>query len=407
MRFKPKFFQEHSMLSHLWISRFFNAIGFGIGQFTIKWVATAFPHPAIALAYTNTSGTLSQAFGSYIVGWLSDNISPVVLMIFGNLFGALFAVGMGLLLRQFHTILFLLILVILWTAFSVTSNAASAKLISQLTKPQELTKVNSWMGSILPLRQFLASGLAGILVAAGIMHAFLAAAIAMVLSAVMLITKKKWPMTKPRRVQPRSILVGFQTILTDRILRRMVTFVSLLNFGFSFYLGDYLLYLRYTEHLSALAIGLGLTVSTIGTALALVIGPIVLKRRIAVTVMVTPAIMAIGIAGVSFWTGVVGFVVGATVIEFGSGISNQYVSLIRQRTVPIGMMGSVAGALRMFQTVLVPLGMALAGIVAELWGAGMALYMSGALVLTSLLASFPLATSVGNKFRLECYSDET
>lgn len=402
MRSKPLGSRQNHLLIRLWMSRFFNANGTGIGQFAIRWMATSFPSPAIALAYTNTFSSVSQVFSNYIVGWLADNFSPVTLMIGGNMLGALFVVTLGLLIIHLHSLLLLVILVILWTAFSATSNAASAKLIPQLAAPEDLPRVNSWMGSIPPLQQFLASGLAGILVAAGVAHAFLAAALAMAVSSLSMITKRrKWPVSERRQIQPRSIGVGIQTVATDPTLRRMVTFVSVLNFGFSFYLGEYLLYVRNTEHLSAMAIGFGLTFSTSGTALALAIGPTVLKRQIALTVMLTPLIMALGIIVVTFYPGIYGFVIGAVIIEVGSGISNQYVSLIRQRSVPIGKMGSVAGALWMFQSVLVPLGMVLAGVVATHWGAKLALNISGGLVLLSLFPSIPLAKMVNVRF----YSD--
>jgi len=392
------FIRKNPTLGRLWVSRFFNANGSGIGQFAIKWMATAFPHPAVALAYTNTLGSLSQVVCNYMMGWLSDNSSPYVLMMFGNIFGALFAVAIGLLLQRYHVLFLLCILVVLWAAFSVTSNAASAKLIPQLTEPKNLPNVNSWMGTIPPLQQFLSNGLAGILIASGIMHAFWVAAIAMALAAVSMMTKRKRTSHEHQVRKSRNITTGIRTVMTDPILLRMVIFVSLLNFGYSFYLGEYLLYLRNAEHLSAISIGLGLTIATVGTALSLIIGPIVLKRRIAMTVIVTPAIMSIGIAVVFLWSGFIGFIVGFTLVELGSGISGQYVSLIRQRTVPMEKMGSVAGALWMFQTILVPLGMILAGVVAVHWGVQMTLYMSCVFILISVLPSFSLAGSLRARF---------
>lgn len=395
------FVRENPTLGRLWVSRFFNANGSGIGQFAIKWMATTFPHPAVALAYTNTLGTLSQVVCNYMMGWLSDNLSPYFLMMLGNLFGALFAIGIGLLLHHYHVLFLLCLLVILWAAFTVTSNAASAKLIPQLTEPKDLPKVNSWMGAIPPIQQFLSNGLAGILIAAGIMHAFWAAAIAMAIAAVSMMTRRNLTPSEHQIRRSRNIATGIKTVITDPILLRMVIFVSLLNFGYSFYLGEYLLYLRNTEHLSAVSIGLGLTIATIGTALSLFTGPIVLKRRIALTVILTPVIMSIGIAVVFLWSGFVGFIVGFTLVELGSGISGQYVSLIRQRTVPIEKMGSVAGALWMFQTILVPLGMILAGVVAVHWGVVTTLIISCVLVLISVLPSFSLAGSLGGRFSLE------
>lgn len=82
------FAKRYPLVWRLWLSRVCTANADGIGQFSIQWLATTFPHPAIALAYANTFGRLGTVFSGYLVGWLSDSIPPVVLMAAGNLFGA-------------------------------------------------------------------------------------------------------------------------------------------------------------------------------------------------------------------------------------------------------------------------------------------------------------------------------
>lgn len=56
-------------------------------------------------------------------------------------------------------------------------------------------------------------------------------------------------------------------------------FTSVLNFGFSFYLGEYVLFLRQHDHFSAPQIGIGLAMGTLGVIGALVAGPHVIRRH--------------------------------------------------------------------------------------------------------------------------------
>lgn len=98
---------RYPLVWRLWISRFLTANADGIGQFSIQWLATTFPNPAFALGYANTFGSIGSILSSYIFGWLSDNFSPAVLMVSGNIIGAAFTVFIGFMLRSHQSILLL------------------------------------------------------------------------------------------------------------------------------------------------------------------------------------------------------------------------------------------------------------------------------------------------------------
>lgn len=95
------------------------------------------------------------------------------------------------------------------------------------------------MSAVGPAQQFLASGMGGILLAAGLFHTFLASGLATGLSTIFLLTKKKaWPLPSPRHRPLRPLTLGLSYTWSHRVLRRMVLFSSVLNFGFSFYIGE-------------------------------------------------------------------------------------------------------------------------------------------------------------------------
>jgi hypothetical protein len=174
----------------------------------------------------------------------------------------------------------------------------------------------------------------------------------------------------------------------------MVVFTSLMNFGFSFYLGEYVLFLRARDHLSAGQIGLALGLGTLGLMTALVVTPRMIRRRPAWLPLWGALAIAAGIATVTLWTHLPGLIVGDMTMNFGTSVSSQIVALTRQRLVQMSVMGSVSGALSMFHTLLVPLGMALAGLLAEEAGAGADLWTAAALVGLSLVVALPFAKAI-------------
>jgi hypothetical protein len=171
----------------------------------------------------------------------------------------------------------------------------------------------------------------------------------------------------------------------------MVLFSSLLNFGFSFYIGEYLLYLRQALHLGPTAIGFGLMASTVGTVLSLIFIPGRLRRHLVRITVAGPGLMAVGLIMLNIWQTWAGFVLGATIIEFGAGAMTQGLVLVRQSVVPMDIMGSVNGALSMFHIILVPIGMALAGIVAFAYGSSSAMLVAAVLVSAASVLALPFA----------------
>lgn len=139
-----------------------------------------------------------------------------------------------------------------------------------------------------------------------------------------------------------------------------------------------------------MAIGLGLRASTAGTILSLIFIPRWLRRHLLAIAAAAPALMTPGLAVLSLWQGWAGFVLGAAAIEFGSGAVAQGLMLVSQSVVPTDIMGSVAGALSMFHMVLVPAGMAMAGVVAFTYGPAAAVICAAALVASEIPAGAAL-----------------
>ncbi len=390
---------RYPLVWRLWVSRLLTANADGIGQFSIQWLATTFPNPAFALAYANTFGSLGSVLSSYLFGWLSDNISPIFLMVAGNLVGAIFTIGIGLLLHSHRSISLLLILVFLWNVFTAVTRAASRSIVPRTVNQTDLPRVNAWMGTIQPIQQFLAKGFAGIIIATGLVHAFLAAAIVMMISTIPLLTKRGYPETTHRHAKATHILSGFGIVWSNRQLRQMVVYTSVQNFGFSFFLGEYVLYLKESVHLSATQIGFGLSAATFGTVFSLTFGPRLLQKRMQWLIVSSPMLIAAGIAVISMGRGMLGFISGLLLLELGSGFANQTVALIRQRTVPIEIMGSATGALTLCHSILVPIAMALAGLVAVNFGTGATMQIAWIVVLLSVCFAWTLSQST--KIRLQ------
>ncbi|MCI0184483.1 hypothetical protein MM817_02780 [Acidibacillus sp. S0AB] len=386
--------KRYPLVWRLWISRFLTANAAGIGQFSIQWLATTFPNPAFALGYVNTFGSIGSILSSYIFGWLSDNFSPSILMVAGNVVGAVFTIGIGFLLRNQHSMPLLLILVFLWNVFIAITRAASRSLVPQTVDKEDLPTVNAWMGTIAPIQQFLAKGFAGILIATGLFHAFLAAGIVMFLSVFTLISPKHYPKRGTKSHKTTNPLLGLHIVWSSRLLRQMVIYTSVQNFGFSVFLGEYVLYLKQAANLSATQIGVGLSLATVGTVLSLIMGPRLLRSRSQMLVVVSPVLIAAGIAVVSLDGGMGGLVFGLFLLELGSGFANQTIGLIRQRTAPLEFMGSATGALTLLHSVLVPVAMAISGLIAVQYGTGVTMSIAWIVVLISVVFAWGLAKSV-------------
>ena len=391
MSLRPAWMKRYPLLARFWFYRLVRANGVGIGTLAIQWAATSFPQPALALAYTNTLGRATQVFTGYLAGWLSDHVPPIRLIVWSNLLAAVFTGAIAMVLRAPYRLVWLIAAVIVWNAFAVISRAASPAIVPKISRREDLPAVNAWMSAVGPAQQFLASGMGGILLAAGLFHTFLASGLATALSTIFLLTKKAWPLPSPRHRPLRSLTLGLSYTWSHRVLRRMVLFSSVLNFGFSFYIGEYLLYMRQTLHLGPAALGLALTASTAGTVFSLIFIPRWLPRHLLAIAAAAPALMAIGLAILSLWQSWAGFVLGAAVIELGSGAVTQGLVLVRQSVVPTDVMGSVSGALSMFHMVLVPAGMALAGVVAFTYGPAAAMICAAALVASASLLALPYA----------------
>ena len=392
---------RYPLVWRLWISRFLTANADGIGQFSIQWLATTFPQPAIALAYANTFGSIGSILSSYIFGWLSDNFSPAVLMVSGNVVGAIFTVFIGFTLQFHQSIVLLLLLVFLWNVFTAITMAASRSLVPKTVDQEDLPTVNAWMGIISPIKQFLAKGLAGVLIMTGLFHAFLAAGIVMFLSVLSLINSQHYPKRASTSRRTTNPLSGLHIVWSRRPLREMVIYTSVQNFGFSFFLGEYVLYLKQTEHLSATEIGVGLSLATVGTVISLVIGPRLLRTQSPFLTVASPVLIGAGIALISVGGGMIGLTSGLTLLELGSGFANQTVGLIRQRTAPIESMGATTGALNLLHSILVPVAMMLSGLIAIHYGTSATMSIAWIVVLLSVVFAWRLARSVREHLRLD------
>jgi len=132
----------------------------------------------------------------------------------------------------------------------------------------------------------------------------------------------------------------------------------------------------------------------VGTVLSLVMGPHLLRTRAQMVTVASPALIAAGIAVVSLGGGMVGLVIGLLLLELGSGFANQTVGLVRQRTAPLEFMGSTTGALTLLHSVLVPVAMALAGVIAIRFGTHATMSIAWIVVLISVVFTWGFAKSV-------------
>ncbi len=202
--------------------------------------------------------------------------------------------------------------------------------------------INAWMASIGPIRQFLASGLGGILIATGILHTFLAGALALLIAGIWIGPWNRWPLIGKSSTKPAPALgEGFRFVVRDPVLCRMTLFSAAFNLGLSFYIGEYLLYLRNVLALSPQLIGLSLGLGTIGTLAALLLSPWALGNKLIETIIIAAMLVAagIGVAGLAHnWPA---FTLGAVLLEAGSASITQSLILVRQHVVPLEVMGSV------------------------------------------------------------------
>lgn len=380
----------------LWLSRMTKAFGVDLLTLALSWAATSLPDAAIALTVVNVPGRIAETLSSYLSGWLADRFSPRALMTGSNLLLAVLAMGTGLFLRAHAVLWGLAAAAVLFRAVQPVSQTASRTVLPKLVRDRDLPTINAQLGSVNLVRQVGGTVLAGFLVALGLFHALLAAAVLALGASVFAAFTPGLSLTpvRPDVQHRRRFTDGFALTWQIAALRYTALLASGINLGWSFFLAEYILYARATLHLTAPVVGLLAGFGTCGVLAGITIGPRVMRQHLAWSVVAVPLILAAGmgwmVAFPSPWT----FGLGMVILELGESLAGQSLSLVRQRFAPKERMGSVVGALGFVGGVTVPVGFAVAGLLATAFGARLSIGAGALLLIGSMWPAMKLRAAL-------------
>lgn len=383
-----------------------------VSNFWALWSATAaanladgifkFALPLLAMHLTTSPGLVAGVAFAVRLPWLlfalfagvlADRFDRRQMMISANLIRVI-ALALLVLTTLLNTIslpLLYLLALILGIAETLADTASSSILPSTI-QPADLEKANARLVGVITItNEFIGPPLGGALAALSFTLAF-ATSSALYLAAAVAILLMVGSYRPAASGQPRHImadmLTGLNYVLRDRLLRALVLIVGVMNLGWSAWASIMVLYMVQPGPGGLSEVGYGVLLTSIGigglvgTFLAV---PMVerfgRRQAILADILGTFAMLAIPAITANAWA------IGAAAVIGGVGgaMWSIVVSSIRQQVVPDAMLGRTGGVFRLFGYGALPLGSALAGMVAETAGIPMVFAICAGLTLLLLI----------------------
>jgi MFS family permease len=367
----------------LWIGQTISLLGDQCYLVALPWLVLQMTGSAVAMSTILMAGAVPRAVLMLLGGAVTDRVSPRKVMMSTASARTIFVAAIGVLV-WFH-VLHLWELYVLGFGFGVAdafAMPAASAFLPSLVKREQMVAASSVFQSTAQLTSIAGPAPAGILIKAfGIAWAFFLDAISF-----LFIIGALWRLPDPPAVPAaakkqvwRSILEGFEYVGKDVPLRSLMLLATIMNFCIGGPMAVGLAYLVKTRFGSPTAYGSVVSAAAAGGLLgALLAGALRVRRRgwliLGVCAAIGLCIASIGLLARLWMIAVALLVMGAT-----AGVANVHiVAWIQQRIEP-AVRGRVMSVLMLAMFGLMPVSLAIAGILVA-WNLKLMFLLAGAVM---------------------------
>lgn len=380
----------------VWSASTVSSLGDGVRYVAFPLLAASLSHDPRAVASVAVAGYLPWPLFGLVGGAMADRTDRRRLMWRTDVFRAALVAGCALAVLTAGAPIALLAVVafLLGLAETFFENAASA-IVPMLVEEPAIERANSWLFSTQTVMStLLGAPIGGALFAIARSVPLVADAVSFVLSAVLvaLVAGTFHPRAGGGPTSFRQdIAEGLRWLLAHRLLRVIAVLLAVINATFAAAEAVLVLYSLEVLRLPAYGYGVLLALVAIGGLLGtLVAGALrrLLGLRwvlVGVGLAQAGALLAAGLTSSRLLV-----VAGLLLLGGVSMVWNVVTVSLRQRLVPAALLGRVTSSYRVIGIGAMPVGAALAGVLARGYGLHMPYLASGLLLAAATLACLPL-----------------
>jgi MFS family permease len=359
----------------------------------LPWLVLQMTGSAVAMGTILMAAAIPRAVLMLMGGVLSDRISPRKIMMITGSARTLYVAAIGLLV-WLH-VLRIWELYALSFAFGVAdafSFPAGQAYLPSLVTREQMVAANSALQSTAQLTTIAGPAPAGIVIKMlGTAWAFFLDAISF-----LFIIAALWrlpdppaqPAAAPRRAVLPSILEGFAYVRKDVPLRALMLLAAVINFCVAGPIGVGLAYLVKTKFNSPTAYGVTVSAAAAGGLLGSLLAGVWHVRRRGMLMILVPVVIGACLGALGLLTHL--WIIAGTLLIMGvsAGLTNVHIaSWIQQRIEP-AVRGRVMSVLMLAAFGLLPVSLAVTGVVAA-WNLQWMFFLAGALLLSvAVIAAF-------------------
>ncbi len=362
-----------SKYAALWSSTAVSNLADGVFKLALPLVATHLTDSPALVAGVAFAVRLPWLLFALFAGVLADRVDRRHLMIGANLVRvlALMILAVTIFAGSISIIALYIVAIVLGVAETLADTAGSSVLPS-IVETKDLERANAGLVGVTTItNEFIGPPLGGALALLSLVVAFATSSalyLAAAAFALLLMPGSYRPATVSQKPILRDIVAGLRYVWQDKLLRALVIIVGVMNLGWSAWASIMVLYVvapgpggltEFSYGVMLTSIGIG------GVAGTLVAVPFVKRfgRRWAIGADIIGTFLMLLIPAFTPNAWLIG--VAAVAGGVGGAMWSVVVSSIRQQVVPNEMLGRTGGVFRLFGYGALPLGSALAGIVAE------------------------------------------
>jgi MFS family permease len=384
----------------LWLSTAVSNLADGIFKLALPLLAVHLTDSPSLIAGVALAARLPWLLFALFAGVLVDRFDRRRIMIGANVLRVIILTGMvaSIALDGISLVLIYVAALVLGVAETLADTAGSTVLPS-IVEAKNLESANARLVGVTTItNEFIGPPLGGLLAAASLALAFATSSVLYLVAALAIVllsgSFRPAPRSQPSHITA-DIMAGLRFVWHDRLLRALVIIVAVMNLGWSAWASIMVLYVVAPGPVGLSEVGYGLMLTSIGiggVVGAIIAVPLVKRfgRRWAIgaDIVGTFTMLALPAFTANPWA------IGAAAVIGGIGgtMWSIVVSSIRQQAVPDDMMGRVSSVFRLFGYGALPLGSALAGIVAETVSLPAVFALCAALTLLLLIPFFQVIT---------------
>lgn len=380
----------------LWWATTASSLGDGVRWVAFPLIAASISRDPGAVALVSTAGFLPWPLFGLVGGAVVDRTdrrrlmwrTDVLRAVLVGSFAALVATG-GASIAALALVSFLL-----GVGETFFDNAASA-IVPMVADDSAIEKANSWiMSSQTVMLSLVGAPVGGALFALSrsVPPAF--DAVSFALSALLILTLRGRFRARPDEQEPTTIrsdiMVGLRWLLAHRLLRTLAILLAVLNASSGAADAVLVLYSLEVLHLSNFGYGVLLALLAIGGLLGTVLaGPVNRALGLRSVVLGAAGIQGVLLVAVGLSSALATAALAMLLIGTTSMIWNVLTVSLRQRIVPADLLGRVTSSYRVIGLGAMPIGAALAGLLAKTFTLHTPYLVSGLAILVATLACLP------------------